>query len=168
VNGISWIWFHTRPWRAWNPCVRIPYPWTSAFRTDSEDLSHSLARCFNRLAILQKGRARTCRHVRTDGPGLPTVFKGNPLSASYRPLCRCLRGRKGIASFLHSQAFLHRSQAHWVVGRKGLPAFCLEGQTSAQGQCTAEIRTLYRLFLPGRRLYPPAWKRSRRPETSTG
>jgi len=38
------------------------------------------------------------------------------------------------------------TQTPWVMGIKGLPAFCLEGQTSAQGQCTAKIRTLYRLF----------------------
>ena len=38
-------------------------------------------------------------------------------------------------------------QAPWVVGSKG--------QTSAQAQCTVEIRTLYRLFPPGCSPYGP-------------
>ena len=45
-------------------------------------------------------------------------------------------------------------QTPWVMGSKG--------QTSAQGQCTAEIRTLYRLFPLGRR--PPM---GRRPEADS-
>ena len=79
----------------------------------------------------------------------------------------------GTSSGIHRGRGCYKkdTQTPWIVGikpagsmaGKGLPAFCLDGQTSAQGQCTAEIRTLYRLFPPGHR---PLWLLARRAYSS--